>query len=453
MQRLLCCVLCLALILVLACPVSAATADSSWVELLETATVGNTGQNWFNYTTSATISIPTPRNMRCTKIDMLVAYTAGMAPAKVELRYNGTLYKLTIDQIDNSTARIYGDIPDNYYADMVLIFTKSGTSKCYLEVLSCRVTPLNSQSFNLSGQVYIDGAYLPLAQHHAFGGVHGIHTAEYYTVIAITYDWAKYDTVCFFGSIEGMSLESIRVTLGQQVLPFTVNYIDVESGGVWEEWIEEHHETTSQTTGDGYAVSWFGQYLYSVTVDLSNVDRTKSNVMLQVTFTGQYDDDIGGTFNCQSISGTLAIPDTGEAYWRSWGKNILSSIQTLPERIAEELSKLYKPDEGKIESVQQQSQELAQDRLGAVYQAGQVIDGFVGAFQNQTATEFLTVPVLTVPLGEVNWSIGGWTVQVVPDAFKPIVEILKTVIDIVCTLAFVKSMRSRFERLLAGGNA
>ena len=452
MKKAFCFVLIFSLIFAFSTPVKAAE-NSAWVELLETATVGNTGQNWFNYTTSATISIPTPRNMRCTKIDMLVAYTAGMAPTKVELRYNGTLYKLTIDQIDNSTARIYGDIPDNYYADMVLIFTKSGTSKCYLEVLSCRVTSLNNQSFNLSGQVYIGGAYLPLAQHHAFGGVHGIHVAEEYTAIAITYDWAKYDSVSFFGSIDGMSLESIRVTLGQQVLPFTVNYIDVESGGVWREWLEKHYDSTSHTDGEGYDVSWFGQYLYSVTVDLSNVDRTKSNVMLQVTFTGQYDDDTGGTFNCQSISGTLSIPDTGEAHWRSWGKNLLSSIETLPERIAEEFSKLYKPDEGKIESVQQQSQDLAEDRLGAVYQAGQVIDGFVGAFQNHTATEFLTVPTLTVPLGEVNWTIGGWNVQLVPDAFKPIVEVLKTVIDIVCTLAFLKSMRARFERMLAGGNA
>lgn len=323
-----------------------AAEESAWIELLETGTVGNTGQNWFSYSTSAMVSVPTPRNMRCTKVDMLIAYTAGTVPSKVQLQYNGTLYNLTIAQIDNSTARVYGDIPDTYYSDLVLVFTRNSTSKSYLEILSCRVTPVSLQAYSLGGQVYIGGAYYSLAQHVPFGQQFDTHTFGTYLAYAITYDWAKYDTVTFYGSITDASIESVRVSLGSQILPAEVNFLDVENGGSWQLWNGTNTPDGLHYTGDSYDVAQWGQYVYSVTVDVSNVDRTVASTMLQVCFTGQYDDMYGGTINCQSISGTITVPDTSGATW--WHK-----ITTF-------LSGLFNPDSSEAEDFQSSADQQGQ---------------------------------------------------------------------------------------------
>lgn len=106
-----------------------------------------------------------------------------------------------------------------------------------------------------------------------------------------------------------------------------------------------------------------------------------------------------------------------------------------------------------MESVADQSQELAEDRLGAVAQAGAVIDNLTGVFQYQGVMDTIAFPALTINFGGVPWTFGGWDVPVIPPGFEPLVESLKLLIDIVATLAFIQAMRHRLEKLLVGGNA
>lgn len=449
MQRVLCCVLCLLLILALAAPVSAADNSSAWVELLEYATVDNSGHNWFGYVTSADVAIPLPKSMRVAKVDMLITFSDGQVPTKIQVLEGSNVHNLTISKINGTTARVYGAVRFTLYDELVFRFTRSATSTAYVEILSCRVTPLVQQEIPISAQVLVGGTYYPVNHIIQVDG-NGLSESAYAQIRIDIRDWQKYDTVTIWGSASTFALSSIRATINKTALPYELCYVESFPTGESTEYTYNYTYTENYSGGGGYgngygdtstAVEFGGKILYSLIIDLSGVDRTLTHT-LEIYLTGVYYGLYGYSFNCQYCSGNLIVPDTTEVTW--W------------DRFTTFMTDLFAgssdtPD--KLEQVQEQSQELAEDRLGAVYQAGQVVDGLVGAFQNQTATEYLTVPVLTVPLGEVDWTIGGWEVQVVPDAFKPIVEILKTVIDIVCTLAFVKSMRARFERLLSGGNA
>lgn len=460
MKRFFSLLLVLAFVVMLAAPVSA-SEDTAWVELLEYSTVNNSGSNWIKYAGTATVSVPTPSSMRLTKIDMLITYPENTAPTKVEVSYNGTFYPLEMRRIDAYTSRVFGDIQQNFYSDVRIRFTRSGTTSTYLEILSCRVSQIVNQEVLAQAQVFVNDTYYTTNSHIEVAG-NGISDTAYSQIRIDVSDWMKFDYLTIWGSATTMALNSVRATISTVGLPFEMSYMESLVTGESSDFTNRYTYTENYSGGGGYgngygdintAMEYNGKILFCITIDLTGVDRTLTTAPLYVYLTGVYSGLYGYSFNCQYVNGSIIVPDKSEAGWRSWGKNILTSLEELPERIAEEMGKLFQPDEGKLEQVQEQSQQLAEDRLGAVAQAGQVIDGFVGAFQNQTAIEYLTVPILTVPLGEVDWTIGGWTAQVVPDAFKPIVEVLKTVIDIVCTLAFVKSMRARFERLLSGGNA
>lgn len=449
MKKVLSLVLVIALFFVMACPVSA-EEDGNWLQVLGYSTVNDSGSNYFVVNKSATISLKLPTRTYGVWVDMLVN-TSDMDITSVESIYNSTYTQLTVSKISNGLHRVYGRLSYHTYTSLSFRFKCSGTG--YYELLSCKLSSISESVLYVDA--FMDFTYMNWNGSTLENNSTRLNTAS--TFVADPYgegaaapwqacvqisDWQNYDTLTVWGSVDLASLGSVRATLGNISLPVTMNYIDITTG--------EYAESPDLMYPD-----YYGKYLYSIKIDTSELNPALSSQhpRLLVYMTGKYWDKSGMIMGFQYVTGDLAVADTTEASWWTWAKNMLSSVQQLPERIAEEMGKLFQPDEGKLEQVQEQSQELAEDRLGAVAQAGQVIDGLVGAFQHQTATEYLTVPVLTVPLGEVNWTIGGWTVQVVPDAFKPIVEVLKTVIDIVCTLAFVKSMRNRFERMLAGGNA
>lgn len=453
----------LTLLFSLSLPVSAAGV-SDWIELLETSTVNDSGSNLYILQgSSGYFNVKTPMYMRVTKVDVIVSHASGQSPKFLKVKYSGGYYTLTRTALDAYTTRFYGDnIPDAMYADLMFEIAQNGSGNAYYQILSCKVSSLNNSTYSASSRCEIGTlSYTVPFNIEQAGRSDGSNVYDHFQFNIVVTDWKKFDKVVISGSISTMALNGIRATIGGLGLPYTISYAVSNSGGgsgseyTWNEIKYYSYDDSykgSSETDSFYQADYLGKVLFTITIDLAGVDRTMPGD-LYVYFTCLKSDYYGYGLQFLQTVGTISVADTTNANWWTWGKGIMYNLEQLPKKIAEEFSKLYTPDQGKIESVKDQSADLAEDRLGAVAQAGSVIDSVVGSFTPQTALDTLTVPVLTVPLGEVDWIIGGWEVQVVPDAFKPIVEILKTVIDIVATLAFVSSMRTRFEKLLAGGNA
>lgn len=301
-------------------PVTAqAAGDSAWLELLEFSTVNSSGSNWFQYTSTATISIPTPYSMRCTKVDMLITYPENTAPTKVEVYYNGTYYNLEMRRIDSNTSRVFGTIQNNFYSDVRIRFTRSSTQLSYLEVLSCRVSQLVTQEVAASAQVFMNNTYYPTSSNVTIDGDDDPKWANINSETTIridVQDWMKFDKLSVWGSASSLAITSIRVNVGTLGVPFDVSYRSNVSDSEWTEWVTDYGgDTGAMLTTPHY----FGKSLYCITIDLAELDRTYNfggnAYPMYIYLTGTFPYDRGYTFNCQYVNGSITIPDKTAASW------------------------------------------------------------------------------------------------------------------------------------------
>lgn len=135
-----------------------------------------------------------------------------------------------------------------------------------------------------------------------------------------------------------------------------------------------------------------------------------------------------------------------------WFQRILDAIKNLPNLLVEGIKNLFLPSQEAVFDFRNKMESLLRDRLGPAYEASEVIEDFAYSFANSPATldenfepATLDFPAFTVNLAGADFTIGGWEVQIIPDGFEDIVAILNTVVNMVCTLAFVNALRGRLE--------
>lgn len=313
-----------------------AVEESAWIELLETQTVNDSGNNLVTFSsTSTTFRIKTPQYMRCTKVDMLITHPSGYAPTSVKVRYNNVYYTLTMVKIDSCTTRVYGDnIPDNLYADLVFQINKSGTASITYQILSCRVSPLTSKVLAATAYSLINGNQYntPFSFEYDNPDVDDMY-GEYQFPIVVT-DWQKFDKVTISGSIGAMALNSIRASIGGLGLPYEMNFAvsnisgsDVNSIG-WTEMkyysYDESYKGTTETETFTYT-EYLGKILFSITIDLSGVDRNSTDQLI-CYFTCLANEWLGYTIQITGVTGLVDIADTSDASWWTRFKGFLTGL-------------------------------------------------------------------------------------------------------------------------------
>ena len=285
--------------------------DSGWIELLEYDTLNSSGKNLFSYTTSGTFEITLPRRMRLSKIDMLVSYSYGTKPDYVEIAVGSKWVALEIHEIQNGLARIVGRFDYTFYNSVIVRFRKSATASSTVEVFSCKVTPLTVQEFFVDASLYVGGISHPIGQTYDKAGIGDDYTTTPIEQTRITVkDWQKYDSLTIWGSFSNLSLSSIRATLYTSGLPISVSYMDMSNTGYWVEMAGSSLESLgSFTTLTG------GKYLFCITIDLTDVDRTLTDP-LYVYMTGLYKKAWGFSFTCQYVNGHVFTADTSDVtFW------------------------------------------------------------------------------------------------------------------------------------------
>ena len=143
-------------------------------------------------------------------------------------------------------------------------------------------------------------------------------------------------------------------------------------------------------------------------------------------------------------------------------RNIWNSILDLPERFVYHLKgglqTLFVPSEDDIVDIKDKFTQLLDDRFGAVYDSAQIIDDFSNSFISQSqsamadgegADGFVTFPAVTVNLAGADFTFGGYEVDLVPNKFDGIVDMLKMITNITCTLFFVNMLKRKLEGVLS----
>lgn len=449
---------------------SAAEDVGGWFDLLEETAVSSNGDNLVKISgTQGTFSLELTPRRRIAKIDMLVSYGNGSLPSYIGVDYAGQYTQLHVVDLGKNVFRAYGDLTYAFYNELKILFQKGSSGDAYYDLLSVRLCTLQRIDNPASGTLkrsFTDSS--PLALPNNFSVSASAGSGYKYCLIPVTItDWRKFDSVTIFGSISKMALNSFRASIGTKGLPYVISYMESIPTGTTDsgefsydynshteitylgDYDPEIHDETAFEDGAGYGstetygtISYGGSVLFTVTIDLSGIDRNTSGD-LSCFFTCIADVSLGYEFNVQYASGSIITADTSTVSW--WVK-FTSFMEGLFASDSDETNNM-------MESVADQSQDLAEDRLGAVAQAGAVIDDLTGAFQYHGVMDTIAFPALTINFGGVPWTFGGWDVSVIPAGFEPLVEMLKLLIDIVATLAFIQAMRHRLEKLLVGGNA
>lgn len=155
-------------------------------------------------------------------------------------------------------------------------------------------------------------------------------------------------------------------------------------------------------------------------------------------------------FGSSSMIETLVDDSTGLL------KGILSSITELPSKIwnlfENGLKGLFVPTESQMTEVKGQWDSLLSDRFGGLYQTVQLIDDYADTFkqpsQSQSSIDF---PEFRLNFGsDSEFVLQAHDVQIVPDRFSFLIDVVKTIISIIATCLFVNGLRNKFERLVGG---
>lgn len=327
MKRCLSLFLVVGLIVALAVPVSADESNpGGWIELLEYSSVQTNGENLFQINgSSGSFTVPLPVEKRLCKIDMLIWHQHAERINSASVSKGSTTNALSIVHIGNGLSRVFGSIPNAYYESITVNLTHSTSTTVIFELLSCKVTPILSTDTRATAEIWIDGDPSNIMKapgdYLVEGG--GADLTLPVQVPILVSDWQKYDTVTVYGSLSGIGLNSVRASIGTKGIPYEMTYTNTNPTGTGETFTEYVNITYYDSSDRYYGTingthdtnfSYLGKVLYTITVDLSGVDRSSKDPLI-IYFTGVTYDLYSHAFNCQEISGSIVTPDTSGVSW------------------------------------------------------------------------------------------------------------------------------------------
>lgn len=472
-----------AVLTILTGTVAADEYDSRWVSFLDYDT-GTSQGNYLNFTGSGEFSYTLPFTASVRSVQGIIQ-GSGRPITGVQFGRKGsdTRYPCTVLSLGNSMYRFYlsrTDLTMNAN-EFYLIVENDGSANTVTRLLEFEYSEVRSTMFAQTGSMDVNGAVYTMSSStssvsHTYSTASGSTLVKFYSS-----NWKYYDYLSFFVYQTGIEIQSLTARFGTFPVPVSVDYLN---------------------SGDSHAID--PRTSCMITIDLRGIDRNKTDVPILELSGYRSTSDVNASITLLGVTGIVEISETdpemsilnrilNDMNWylmndfsiqTNMSGNIVSGfsdltdaiaehfesfqslftdtisgfrssmesyLDALPARIAEELAKIFQPTEGHFEEAADQSSQLAEEKLGAVYQAAGVIDQIAGAFTEQTTQTFIAVPVLRVMvLPGVPFEFGGWEVPVVPPGMESVFEVVKFAVDIVCTLAFLNGMKRRLERFLGG---
>jgi hypothetical protein len=226
---------------------------------------------------------------------------------------------------------------------------------------------------------------------------------------------------------------------------------NAESGMTWQEWVDSEYNI------DGYYYKYVNGNYYIYTMfnrpvtnnrgsSILATDAILHNTYYKSTFSNS---DLANylLYNYYydfSVTSFSIIEADEQGFW----DNLMDNLNSIPEKISNKIQGLFVPDQNKIIEIGDKFEALLKNRFGAAYEAYEVVDNFAAAFVFTEAKESISIPSVTVNLAGSDFTFGGWTVNLIPNGFEGVVDSLKLVGNIVCTVAFLNGVRKRYSEVI-----
>lgn len=181
-----------------------------------------------------------------------------------------------------------------------------------------------------------------------------------------------------------------------------------------------------------------------ITNGLEDIESAVNNVRDEVKKMQGQLDNIDDSIN-QGFDNVTQKQDTIIDKITSGFANIGNQVK---KAVTEAVTDLFVPSEEDMVAQYDKWDALMADRFGAVYESSQIIDSLVDSFQLRDTQETINFPVVSLDIVGTTFEFGGWEVDVIPDGLQWLVDILKLITNIGCTVLFVNGMRSRYESVV-----
>lgn len=129
-----------------------------------------------------------------------------------------------------------------------------------------------------------------------------------------------------------------------------------------------------------------------------------------------------------------------------------NNIVELPGRIVNGIKNLFVPSSDYFDLKMDDINTALEENLGAVYQVSNLLDEFFTNFNADSTQNVIEVPVLSVDLLGYPFTIGGWSVPLVPDSrLQFLADACKFIIGVLTTFAFLYGLRKKYDEIVGGG--
>ena len=249
--------------------------------------------------------------------------------------------------------------------------------------------------------------------------------------------------------------ETVSGTTATYYYPSNIQFLLHYSDDTFE-YIETETNITDRTTSFSFEITPKSDVMKIELITATNSKQVSSGYYNFWAYQGEYLGDGGFTLSAEVeneevglLSGLLG-----------WVKNIFdkigdtfNAILELPYKIWSELSigiqSLFVPTEEYLNNYKADLNILLENKLGAVYQVvNLVLDGWDN-IQSNDVSNTIDFPEVTIPLPDNNeFTFGGQEVKIVPDGFSVLVDALKIIVGICCTVLFVNGLIKRYDEVM-----
>lgn len=133
--------------------------------------------------------------------------------------------------------------------------------------------------------------------------------------------------------------------------------------------------------------------------------------------------------------------------------NLITNIIELPAKIGQALKSLFVPSDDYFTNKIEEMQTELEDNLGAVYQVMSILDDFFTGFTADEYTDVIEVPLLTVDLLGYPFTIGGWSVPLIPDGrLQFLADACRFIVGVLVTFALLYGLRRKYDEIVGGGD-
>lgn len=148
------------------------------------------------------------------------------------------------------------------------------------------------------------------------------------------------------------------------------------------------------------------------------------------------------------ISGISGVTQSISNGFSGLIQKIVDLPKNLWNKFEEGLTVLFRPETAVIDKFKTDIDTLLSQKLGAVYQVGSILSSSWETIRNSDVVNTVSMPSVSLTSAGIPFTFGGYDVVIVPDGFNTVVEVLKKIISILATIAFVNGLLKRYDEVM-----